>query len=92
MILQILIGALALYVLIWLRDYARSQALSLPWWQWLVTGLGIIYGVFVIEVILGFLREGEPRAALVMGVLTGLLAVIWGVLLGRFVFSETQEL
>jgi len=46
----------------------------------------LFYAVFVLEVIVGFLGEGAPQAALVMGLLTGIIAIVWGVLLKRFVF------
>jgi len=38
----------------------------------------------------GFLGEGAPQAALVMGLVTGIFAVIWAVLLGRFVFKKME--
>ena len=91
MLINITIGALAVGLLVLLREYAQNNELSLTWWEWLLTALGVMYGIFVLEVILGFLGEGEPRAALVMGLITGLLAVVWGVLLGRFVFSRSGE-
>lgn len=86
-LIHILIGALALTVLVLLKDFTRKSNVTLLWWQWVLTVLGVIYGVFVVELIIGFLAEGTPQAALVMGMLTGIVAVIWGVLLGRFVFK-----
>jgi len=88
MIVHLLIGALAMAGLLVLVDYARRNELHLTWWHWLLTVLGIIYTVFVLELIVGFLNEGAPQAALVMGMVTGIVAVIWGVLLGRFVFAK----
>ncbi len=88
MIIHLFIGALAMAVFALLINYARKNDLGLKWWGWLLTLLGILYGVFVLELIVGFLGEGAPQAALVMGLITGLLAVIWGVLLRRFVFSQ----
>lgn len=41
--------------------------------------------------IAGFLAEGVPQAALVMGVILGLVAVTWAILLGRFVFTGTGD-
>jgi hypothetical protein len=88
MIIQIIVGALATLGTVLLIDFARKNSLTITWWQWVLTGLGILYGVFVLEVIIGFLGEGAPQAALVMGLITGIVAVIWGVLLGRFVFKK----
>ena len=86
-----IVGVAATAVLWLLVTYVRRNELHLNWWRWVLTVLGLAYAVFVIEVIVGFLAEGEPRAALVMGILTGIFAVIWAVLLGRFVFNRSAR-
>lgn len=88
MLIHIIIGALAMACMFVLANFARQNELTVKWWHWLLTVLGIFYAVFVLELIYGFLAEGAPQAALVMGLITGILAVIWGVLLGRFVFNN----
>ena len=88
MIAHLLIGALAGATLLLLVDYARKNDLTLKWWHWLLTVLGILYAVFVLELIVGFFSEGAPQAALVMGGMTGIVGVVWGVLLRRFVFAK----
>ena len=88
MIVHLLIGALAATGLLLLVDYARKNDLTLKWWHWLLTVLGILYAVFVLELIVGFFSEGVPQAALVMGGMTGIVGVVWGVLLKRFVFVK----
>ena len=88
MIVHLIIGAMAMAGLLLLIEYARKKELGLKLWHWLLTVLGILYTVFVLELIAGFLGEGAPQAALVMGLLTGIFAVIWGVLLRRFVFVK----
>lgn len=89
MIIHLILGAAAAAGLLVLVEYARRRNLAVAWWGWLLTVLGIGYSIFVLEVIFGFLNEGAPRAALVMGLITGVLAVVWGVLLGRFVFRSS---
>ncbi len=88
MIVHLIIGAMAMAGLLLLIEYARKKELGLKLWHWLLTVLGILYTVFFLELIAGFLGEGAPQAALVMGLLTGIFAVIWGVLLRRFVFVK----
>ena len=88
LLVHFLIGALAMGCIAFLIDYTRKNEIALKWWGWLVTVLGVLYAAFVLEVIVGFLGEGAPRAALVMGLVTGIVAVIWGVLLNRFVFKK----
>ncbi len=90
MIVHLLIGALTTGTIWFLSGYADRNQITLIWWQWVVTILGVLYSAFVLEVIFGFLVEGVPKAALVIGLITGIAAVIWGVLLGRFVFSKPQ--
>ena len=88
MIIHLIFGALAMAGLFLLVEYVRKASLKLSWWHWLLTVLGILYIVFVLELIVGFLGEGAPQAALVMGLITGIVAIVWGVLLGRFVFKK----
>jgi ethanolamine transporter EutH len=85
------VGVAATAVLWLLAAYVRRNQLNIKWWRWALTVSGIAYAVFVIEVIVGFLAEGEPRAALVMGVLLGIVAVAWAVLLGRLVFRREAQ-
>ena len=88
MIVHLLIGALAMTGFFLLVDYVRKREINLTWWHWTLTVLGILYTVFVLELIVGFLGEGAPQAALVMGLITGIVAIVWGVLLRRFVFKK----
>ena len=88
MIPHLIIGALAMMGALALFDYTRKNQFKVTWWQWLLTALGILYAIFVLELIVGFLGEGAGQAALVMGLITGIIAVIWGVLLARFVFKR----
>jgi hypothetical protein len=53
--------------------------------------LGFLYAVFVAEVVVSFLEEGSPQAAMVMGAVMGFVAIVWGVLLGRFVFARAAK-
>ncbi len=89
-VIHLLIGALAMTAILLLANFARKNEIQLKWWHWLLTVLGILYAVFVLEMIVGFLGEGAPQAALVMGLVTGIFAVIWAVLLGRFVFKKME--
>ena len=75
--------AIGLYLVV---QYATTRKLAVKWWQWLLTVLGFLYLVFVLEVIVSFLREGSPKAAMVNGAILGFVAIVWAVLLGRLVF------
>jgi len=88
---NLFLGALAVAGLFLLINHTRSQELDVTWWQWVLTILGLIFAVFTVEVIAAFYSEGEVQAALVMGLIFGMITVIWGVLLGRFVYLEPES-
>ncbi len=71
--------------------HARKKQFQVSWWQWILTILGLLYSGFVLEVIVSFLEEGAARAALVMGLALGFIAIVWAVLLGRFVFAHKSK-
>ena len=88
---HMIIGAALTAILIFLILHARKKSLHIAWWQWMLTILGLVYSGFVIEVIVSFLEEGATRAALVMGLILGFIAIVWAVLLGRFVFARRTK-
>ena len=65
----------------------RNRQPAIKWWQWILTFLGFLYLVFVLEVIVSFLEEGAVQGALVMGTILGFGAMVWAFLLARFVFA-----
>lgn len=84
---ELLIGALAASGFLFLIRFAGRRGLSVPRWGWAVTLAAFLYAVFVLEVVVAFLREGLPQGAAVMGTLLGFGLVVWAVLLARFVFG-----
>jgi hypothetical protein len=83
---ELFIGALAASGFFFLVRLAGRRGLSVPWWGWMLTLAAFLYGVFVLEVVVAFLREGHPQGAAVMGTILGFGAVLWAVFLARFVF------
>lgn len=83
---ELFIGALAASGFLFLLRIVGRKGLSVPWWGWVVTLLAFLYGVFVLEVVVAFMREGLPQGAAVMGTLLGFGLVVWAALLARFVF------
>jgi len=83
-----LVGAVIVAGFFMLVNFVHRREIKVRWWQWLLTFTGFCYVTFVLETIIGFLHEGAGRAALVNGVILGTIAVVWGVLLGRFVFTR----
>jgi ABC-type uncharacterized transport system permease subunit len=88
---HIVIGAMLTAAFIFLVLHARKKQMRISWWQWMLTILELVYTGFVLEVIISFLDEGAERAALVMGLILGFIAIVWAVLLGRFVFVNKPK-
>lgn len=86
---DLLLGALAVAVRFFLSRYAGRRQLSVVRWQWALPVLNLACAVFAIEMILAFLEEGSPKAAIVVGSILGFGAVVWAVLLLRFVVEST---
>ena len=85
---ELFVGAAVAAGFFAVAHYASIRQIKISWWQWLLTVLGFIYVVFVLEVIISFLREGSTKAAMVNGAILGFIAVVWAVLLGRFAFAK----
>lgn len=85
---HIVIGALMMLGFTLLVNSVRRRGLSISFWQWGLTILAFLYAVFVCEMVVSFLQEGAGRAALVMGVILGFVAIVWAVLMARFVFTR----
>ena len=81
-----IIGGLTVTGFFLLVNFVNKREIRIKWWQWGLTLLGFVYVVFVLELVVAFLDENVFRGALVMGLLFGFIAVIWGVLMARFVF------
>lgn len=90
MLITLLIGILAATAFLLLVNYVQKNKLKVEWWHWVLTVLAMLFAVFTAEVIHAFLVEGSGQAAAITGLILGLLAVIWFVLLGRFVFAKAS--
>jgi len=88
---DLVIGAVAMAGFLLLFNHVRKNKLILSWWQWALVILGFLYAVFVLEVIVSFIEEGSFQAALVTGTILGIVAVVWGVLVGRFVVARARS-
>ena len=88
MFVDLIIGAVVMAGILLLVDYVKKHDMTINWWQWTLTFLGFAYATFVIEVIHAFLQEGAGKGAFVIGLILAVVAVIWGVLLGRSVFAK----
>lgn len=91
MLFHLLVGGVAVFAGIRLVDFVRKTDLVINTWQWVLALLGFAYSIFVVEMIYAFALEGRPQASMVMGLIAGVVAVIWAVLMARFVFIIKAE-
>jgi hypothetical protein len=91
MLFHLLVGIVAALSFAWLLNSVQKSEKPVQWWQWVLTILGIVFAIFTLEVIFGFIDEGAGQAALVVGLIMGIITVVWGVLLGRFVFAPSKQ-
>jgi len=85
---ELFVGAAVAVALYGVLQHARRNQLGIRWWQWPLVVLGFLFLVLVLEVIVSFLREGSPKAAVVNGAILGFVAIVWAVLLARLVFTK----
>jgi hypothetical protein len=88
---HLIIGGLFVAALWAIVGAARKKSRRVSWAGWLLTFLGLVYAAFVAEVIAGLILEDSAQAALVIGGAMALIAVIWGVLMGRLVFAKAAR-
>jgi hypothetical protein len=86
---ELFIGAGVASGFLFLVRAANERGIRITPGQWIFTLLGFLYCVFVLEVVVSFLREGTPKGAAVMGTVMGFVAVVWAVLLVRNIFSRS---
>lgn len=88
---ELLVGVIATGFFWIVVQWTRTRGLRIAWWQWSLTVSALLYAVLVAEIVIEFLREGTPKGALVVGTIMGFVAVVWAVLLKRFVFVGGQR-
>ena len=75
-----------------LVNFSKKNQLKLSILQWIITFSMFVYSTFVLAVIVAFIEEDAIKAALLMGIVFGFIAVIWPVLIARFIFIRKLKL
>ena len=76
-------GILACLAVVGIRLRMKDRGVPMPWWKWVLTGLWFCLAGFTLAMVGTSLGEGEPRAALMGGIIFGVLCVITGVAFWR---------
>ena len=91
MIVYFLFGAIFIGILWGISNFLNKDGRGLVWWHWLLTIILCLYSVLVVATIHGFLIEDVAKGALVMGLVMGIPAVIFDVLLVRLVLNPKKN-
>ena len=83
-------GMLFCIVLVGFRAWMKDRGVQMTLWKWMALICWILFFGFTLAFIGTSLGENEPAAALRGGILFGLLTVLVGVVLARFVFSSPK--
>lgn len=90
-LIHILFGIICACILFLIIHYSKRRNITVKTWHWIVIVLEIFYILFVLELIAGFIEEGSPKGAVVMGSIFGLIAIIGAVLIWRFILKIKGE-
>ncbi|UCH82569.1 MAG: dehalogenase [Candidatus Latescibacterota bacterium] len=84
-------GVLACLAVVAIKIWTQDRGIAMPWWKWLLTALWFCLAGFTLAMIGTSLGEGEPRAAVMGGVVFGVVTVVTGVAFWRVLgFSRAQ--
>ncbi|MDT8402106.1 MAG: hypothetical protein RQ743_10455 [Bacteroidales bacterium] len=87
-LLHLFTGVISTSLLFLVILFARSRNKKFTALNWFFIIAEIIYLAFIIELVAGFIEEGAPQAALVIGSIFGSVAVIGAVLVLRFIILK----
>lgn len=76
-------GIFACLVVLGLKIWAEDRDIPMPWWKWILSFLWLVWVGFTLAFVGTSLGEGEPHAALMGGIIFGVVSVILGVGLWR---------
>ncbi|MFC2160929.1 hypothetical protein ACFLRX_04680 [Acidobacteriota bacterium] len=84
-------GIFACLFIIAFKIWAEDKGYAMHSWKWLLLGIWVILFGFTIAFIGTSLGEGEPNAALFGGIIFGLVIIISGVGLWRFIKGKGKS-
>jgi hypothetical protein len=83
-------GILFCTAVIGFKKWMEDRGIPMPFWKWLLLGAWIFLFGFTIALIGTNLGEKEPQAALVGGIVFGLITIISGVGLWRLILIKKK--
>lgn len=74
---DIVIGAVVMAICARFIVLANRRDTPLGWWRWGNAVVAFVFLAFVLRMTAGFLAEGSPQAAIVMGTSLGAASAVW---------------
>ncbi len=84
-------GIFVCLVVIGFKAWMEDRGVPLPFWKWILIGIWILLFSFAIAFVGTNIGEGEMNAALIGGIIFGLLSVITGVGLWRLLMKNKKK-
>ena len=84
-------GVFVCLVIIGFKYWMEDHGTALSWWNWVLFIVWLFFGGFTIAFITTSLGENEPRAALLGGILFGLMAILSGFILWKLLICRSQN-
>ena len=81
-------GILFVFTILVLRLWLKEKGIRLPIWKYFFVIIWILFFEFSIAFVTTSLGENEPNAALMGGILFGLISIVSGVGLFRLLFTN----
>ena len=83
-------GAIIFGSLVWLFFWTHNHKISIPWYGWIIGGLGIIVLFFAVQNFWSGLTEFENRAAWLFLLLFGLPGILLIALAARLTLNKNK--
>ena len=84
-------GLLLCLVIIGFKYWIEDRGVTLSWWNWVLFIVWLLFWGFTIAFITTSLGESEPRAALLGGILFGLITIFSGFILWKIFMGRSEN-
>ncbi len=89
--INLIMGILLASGFMYLMSLKNKRGINLSFVNWMSIIFAFGYAIFVFELVLAFVEEGTFKGAAVMGAVFGFIAVVWAVLIYRFIFVKKMN-
>ncbi len=88
---EFFLGGLITSGFILFYSHTRKNGMKISIFQWMIIIAAFVYLSFVSATVVEFVEEGTFKGAAVIGCIMGFAAVIWGILINRFILTKSTK-